>query len=78
VKEEVAMSLRLQLCTLAAGMFLSVAVVSAATASQGPGTAPGTASSSTQLAMAIVIYGGAALILAASLVVAIRRRFSKR
>ena len=72
------MSLPLRLWALAAGLFLSVTVVSAATASQGPGTAPGTASASAQLAMAIVSYGGAALILAASLAAAIRRRFSKR
>jgi hypothetical protein len=72
------MSLPLRLCALAAGMFLFVTVTTAALASQGPGTAPGTASSSTQLAMAIVIYGSVALILAAGLAAAIRRRFSKR
>lgn len=62
----------------AAGLFLSVTVSTAAFASQGPGAAPGTASAAAQLTMAIVIYGGAALILAASLAVAIKRRFSKR
>ena len=63
---------------LAAGMFLSVTVTPATFASQGPGTGPGTASATAQLAIAIVIYGGAALILAASLAAAIKRRFSKR
>ena len=67
-----------RLYALAAGLFLSVTITAAAFASQGPGTAPGTASAAAQLAMAIVIYGGAALIIAASLAVAIRRRFSKR
>ncbi len=67
----------LRLCVLTAGLFLSV-TATPALASQGPGVVRGTASRTTQLTMAIVIYGGAASILAASLVVAIKRRFSRR
>ena len=70
------MSLPLRLCALADGMFLSVTVTTGAFASQRPD--PGTASASAQLAIAIIIYGGAALILAANLAAAITRRFSKR
>lgn len=46
-----------------------------ALASQGPGGGPGTASPSTQLLMAIVVYGGAASIVAAGLIGLLRRRF---
>ena len=46
----------------------------AAFASQGPGTGPGTASSFTQLAMAIVVYGTSALVVGAGLIGAARRR----
>jgi hypothetical protein len=64
-------------CALAAGLFLSVPVAPSL-ASQGPGVIRGTASDATQLMMAIVIYGGVASILAASLAIAIKRRFSRR
>jgi hypothetical protein len=64
--------------TWLAGLFLSVTVATTATASQGPGAGPGTASASTQFSMAIVIFGGVALILAASLTAALKRRFAKR
>jgi hypothetical protein len=43
-------------------------------ASQGPGGAPGTASSFTQLAMAIVVYGTSALVVGIGLIGAARRR----
>jgi hypothetical protein len=43
-------------------------------ASQGPGGGPGTASASTQLVMAIVIYGGVALLFAAGLIGLLKRR----
>jgi hypothetical protein len=43
-------------------------------ASQGPGVGAGTASALTQTLMAIVVYGGVALILAAGIVRALRRR----
>ncbi len=61
---------------------VTLAVVSAASqlwleqaqASQGPGVMPGTASATMQLAMAIAVYGGSALLLVASLIGAARRR----
>jgi hypothetical protein len=46
----------------------------AATASQGPGGGPGTASSFTQLAMAVIVYGGSALVVGAGLIGAVRGR----
>jgi hypothetical protein len=46
----------------------------AAFASQGPGGGPGTASSFTQLAMAILVYGTSALVVGAGLIGAARRR----
>jgi hypothetical protein len=46
---------------------------SAAFASQGPGAAPGTASSFIQLTMAILVYGAAALVIGAGLIGAVRR-----
>ena len=46
----------------------------AAFASQGPGEGPGTASSFTQLAMAIIVYGTSALVVGAGLIGAARRR----
>jgi hypothetical protein len=42
-------------------------------ASQGPGGGPGTASSFTQLTMAVVVYGAAALVIGAGLIGAVRR-----
>ena len=42
-------------------------------ASQGPGGGAGTASSFTQLAMAIIVYGTAALVVGAGLIGAARR-----
>ena len=52
-----------------------VALLSAghALASQGPGGGPGTASSFTQLAMTIIVYGTAALVVGAGLIGAARR-----
>ena len=46
----------------------------AALASQGPGGGPGTASSFTQLAMAIIVYGVSALVVGTGLIGAARRR----
>jgi hypothetical protein len=43
-------------------------------ASQGPGGGLGTAGNFTQIAMAIVVYGAAALIVGAGLIGALRRR----
>jgi hypothetical protein len=45
-----------------------------ALASQGPGAGPGAASSFTQLAMAIIVYGTSALVVGAGLIGAARRR----
>ena len=47
-----------------------------ALASQGPGAGPGTASAFTQLTMAIVVYGGSALLVGAGLIGALRRRLT--
>ena len=47
----------------------------AAFASQGPGAGPGTASSFTQLVMAMIVYGTSALVVGAGLLGAARRRF---
>jgi hypothetical protein len=46
----------------------------AAFASQGPGGGLGTASSFTQLAMAILVYGASALVVGTGLIGAARRR----
>jgi len=46
----------------------------AAFASQGPGVGPGTASSFTQVIMAIIVYGTSALVVGAGLIGAARRR----
>ncbi len=46
----------------------------AAFASQGPGGSPGTASSLTQLTMAIIVYGASALVVGAGLIGAARGR----
>lgn len=46
----------------------------AAFASQGPGGGPGTASSVTQLAMAVIVYGASALVVGTGLIGAVRRR----
>jgi hypothetical protein len=54
----------------AAGLLLT----NAAFASQGPGGGPGTASSFTQLAMAIIVYGACALVAGAGLIGAVRQR----
>jgi hypothetical protein len=46
----------------------------AALASQGPGAGPGTASGLTQFAMAVLVYGTSALVVAAGLIGAVRGR----
>jgi hypothetical protein len=56
----------------ASGMSMLV-TVSAALASQGPGTGPGTATSFTQLTMAVLVCGAAALVICAGLIGAVRR-----
>jgi hypothetical protein len=59
----------------AAAFMLALTSASAALASQGPGAGPGTASSLTQLVIAIVVYGGSALLFAAALIKSLRRKF---
>jgi hypothetical protein len=44
-----------------------------ALAAQGPGTSAGSASSLTQLAMAILVYGASALVVGAGLIGALRK-----
>jgi hypothetical protein len=46
----------------------------AAVAARGPGGGPGTASSFTQLAVAIIVYGTLALVVGGGLIGAMRRR----
>ena len=77
-QEEIAMSHPLRWRsrhTASAAFMLALMTAPAALASQGPGGGPGTASPLTQTVMAIVVYGGVALILAAGLVGSLRRRF---
>ena len=77
VQEEIAMGfhLRWQSCrAVGAATLLALIGSHPALASQGPGGGPGTASPSTQLVMAIVVYGSAALLLAAGLIGALKRR----
>jgi hypothetical protein len=67
--------LRWRLCrAVAAASLLFLISAPIALASQGPGGGPGTASASTQLVMAIVIYGGVALLLVAGLIGLLKRR----
>lgn len=57
--------------------FVSAALdqwIEQAQASQGPGVMPGTAGTATQLAMAIIVYGGSAIVIAAGLIGAARER----
>ena len=51
-------------------------LTNAAIASQGPGGGPGTASSFTQLTMAIIVYGTSALVVGAGLIGAALRPLS--
>jgi hypothetical protein len=58
---------------VAACGFAMLSSTGLALASQGPGTSQGTASPFTQLAMAILVYGAAVLVIGASLIRAARR-----
>ncbi|HEY0332029.1 MAG TPA: hypothetical protein VGC77_23375 [Rhodopseudomonas sp.] len=53
---------------------LALVTAGAAVASQGPGAGPGTAAPLTQLAMAVVVYGLSAGLIAAALIGLTRRR----
>ena len=63
-----------RLAFLATSVLAGLLWGNAALASQGPGAGPGTASSFTQVAMAIVVYGASALVVGAGLIGAARRR----
>jgi hypothetical protein len=58
----------------AATIVASLLSIEAAFAAQGPGTGAGTASSLTQLAMAVIVYGMSALVVVAGLIGAARGR----
>ena len=59
-------------CAAASGLAV-LSWTDAAFASQGPGAGQGTARAFTQLAMAVLVYGAAALVIGAGLIGAIRR-----
>ena len=63
-----------QLAFVTASPSLTLLWAGAALASQGPGGGLGTASSFTQLAMAIIVYGTSALVVGTGLIGAMRRR----
>jgi hypothetical protein len=65
-------NLRLSRAVIAAAY--AVLPAASAFASQGPGGGIGTASNSTQIAMAILVYGASVLIVGAGLIGALRRR----
>jgi hypothetical protein len=65
---------RTQITRLAIGACAMLLPVGSALASQGPGGGMGTASSLTQVTMAVLVYGTAALIVGAGLIGALRRR----
>jgi hypothetical protein len=67
---EIAMSRKNSLALLTAALLLPAT----AFASQGPGGGMGSASSFTQSAMAVLVYGASALIVGAGLIGALRRR----
>jgi len=60
-------------CIGAASLLAALCLAGTEVASQGPGTSMGTAGESTQLAMAVLVYGIPALVVGAGLVGAIRR-----
>ncbi len=62
---------RIALAAIPCAMLLSA---DAASASQGPGSGMGTASSPTQIAMAILVYGTSAIVVGAGLIGAARGR----
>ncbi len=63
-----------RLACAATAMVACLSWAGAAFASQGPGGGPGTASSFTQAAMAIIVYGTSVLVVGAGLIAAARRR----
>jgi hypothetical protein len=67
-----AVSGRLSHVALVVATATSLFFADAALAAQGPGTGAGTASSLTQLAMAVMVYGMSALVVTAGLIGAVR------
>jgi hypothetical protein len=67
---------RLETAHIASAATIATALLwaDATLASQGPGGGLGTASSVTQLAMAVMVYGGSALVVGAGLIGAVRGR----
>jgi hypothetical protein len=59
---------------LGAAIAATLITIGTASASQGPGTAAGTASSAVQLLMAALVYGSCGAIIAAGLIGLARRR----
>ena len=59
---------------IAALLLQALLSTAGALASQGPGGGQGTASAATQLAMAIIVYGAAALIVSAGFIGLLKRR----
>lgn len=53
---------------------LAISGIDVAQASQGPGAGMGTASHLTQMMMAVLVYGTSAIVIAAGLIGALRRR----
>ena len=53
---------------------LAISGIDVARASQGPGAGMGTASHLTQMMMAVLVYGTSAIVIAAGLIGALRRR----
>jgi len=60
-------------CAAASSSLAALSWAGMALASQGPGTSQGSAGGFTQLAMAVLVYGAAALVVGAGLIGAVRR-----
>jgi hypothetical protein len=67
-------SLRMRGSLTATATVVALSYAATAFASQGPGGGMGTASHFTQVAMAILVYGASAIVVAAGLIGAARRR----
>ena len=64
---------RIPRCAFALSSPFVLLIADAALASQGPGTAQGTATASAQFTMAVLVYGAVALVICAGLIGALRR-----
>ena len=64
---------RRSMTAVAMATLIATGVPVAALASQGPGTGPGTASPTLQVAMAVIVYGVSALIIVAGVIGTLRR-----